>query len=74
MRKTLLALFLLLAGLNASAETIRSPNGKLALTVSLSADGAPVYELSFAGRPVIKSSRLGLVLKDRPAGMPLTAR
>ena len=67
MRKALPILFLLLAGLSASAQTIQSPGGKLSLVFSLTADGEPAYELSFAGKPVIRKSRLGMELKDQPA-------
>ncbi|HYN83846.1 MAG TPA: glycoside hydrolase family 97 N-terminal domain-containing protein, partial [Pyrinomonadaceae bacterium] len=63
-------LFLILAASGAAAQDLKSPNGRLSLTFALTADGEPTYELSFAGRPVIRRSKLGLVLKDRP---PLTS-
>jgi glucan 1,4-alpha-glucosidase len=66
-RKALPILFLLLAGLNVSAQSVQSPGGRLSLVFSLTADGEPTYQLTFAGRPVIKTSKLGLELKDQPA-------
>lgn len=52
-----------------ATHTLASPNGKLALSFTLTAEGVPTYQLSFAGRPVIKASVLGLEMKDQP---PLT--
>ena len=46
-----------------SAE-LRSPDGKLSLSVGLTAEGIPVYSLDRAGVAVIKPSRLGYVLMD----------
>jgi hypothetical protein len=67
MRKGLLILFVLLVSLNTFAQSIQSPDGKLSLSFGLSANGEPTYELSFAGRPVLKKSRLGIELKELPA-------
>ncbi|MDR2683540.1 MAG: glycoside hydrolase family 97 N-terminal domain-containing protein, partial [Dysgonamonadaceae bacterium] len=38
----------------AGAQTLTSPNGKLAMNFSLSDDGAPLYTLSYKGKEVIK--------------------
>src|SRR5215469_18425735 len=38
--------------------------GKVELEFSLDEDGAPRYSVSYGGRPVVLSSRLGFVLKD----------
>ena len=70
MRKVFSFLLLLFVGLSASAQTIKSPDGRLTLTFALSADGEPTYQLSFAGRPVIKTSRLGVEVKGL---VPLTS-
>ncbi|GAB3650154.1 glycoside hydrolase family 97 protein [Hymenobacter agri] len=51
----------------AAAQTIKSPNGQLALQFALQADGAPTYQLTYKGRAVIKPSKLGLELKNAPA-------
>lgn len=51
------------------AESITSPNGQLQLNFSVNAQGEPVYELSYKGKPVINSSKLGLELKNDPGLM-----
>ncbi|WP_035562334.1 glycoside hydrolase family 97 protein [Hymenobacter sp. IS2118] len=51
----------------AAAQEIKSPNGQLALTFALQADGVPTYRLNYKGRAVIKTSKLGLELKNAPA-------
>jgi len=60
-----LALFLL--GPAALAETVKSPNGQLTLDFSLQNGGVPTYHLTYKGRDVIKTSTLGLELKDAPS-------
>jgi glucan 1,4-alpha-glucosidase len=60
-------LFSLLFSLDASAQEVTSPSGKLSLTFRLTEAGEPTYILSFAGRPVLLPSRLGVALKDAPA-------
>jgi hypothetical protein len=67
MRHLLPIIFLVLFNLNAFAQEIQSPNGKLSLSFALSGDGEPTYQLSFAGKSVIQKSRLGIELKDGPA-------
>ncbi|HEX8147202.1 MAG TPA: glycoside hydrolase family 97 protein [Pyrinomonadaceae bacterium] len=73
MRKNAPALFSLLfamlfsLNLDVSAQEIASPSGKLALSFRLTEAGEPTYGLSFAGRPVVLQSRLGVELKDAPA-------
>ena len=51
----------------ANAQQLTSPDGNLVMNFSLNAQGAPVYELTFGGRPVIKPSTLGLELKKEDA-------
>ena len=50
-----------------AAEEIKSPNGKLTLQFTLQNDGVPTYHLTYKGRDVIKTSKLGLDLKNAPA-------
>ena len=50
----------------AKAQTIHSPNHKLALRFALSAAGEPTYQLSYGAKPVIKPSKLGVLLQDQP--------
>jgi hypothetical protein len=47
----------------ATAQELKSPDGKLTMTFSLQSDGTPTYQLQFKGKPVIKPSALGLDLK-----------
>jgi glucan 1,4-alpha-glucosidase len=51
----------------AAAEEIKSPNANVALTFTLQAGGVPTYSLTYKGRPVIQTSKLGLELKGAPA-------
>lgn len=52
----------------AAAQTVKSPNGNVALTFTLSDNGCPTYEMTYKGRAVVKPSHLGLELaKDRHA-------
>lgn len=61
---TLLLMIVVAAG---SAQTIFSPNKKLSLTVSLSADSVPHYRLSFGKKAVLFPSKLGLEVKNMPS-------
>ena len=49
----------------ANAQRLTSPDGNLVMNFSLNQEGAPTYDLSFKGKPVIKPSTLGLELKGR---------
>ena len=53
----------------AMAESITSPNGQLQLNFSVNSQGEPVYELFYKGKAVIKTSKLGLELKNDPGLM-----
>jgi hypothetical protein len=66
MRIIALSASLLLLRVLAPAQTIHSPNQKLALTFRLSAAGEPEYQLRYGARPVLQPSRLGLLLQDQP--------
>ncbi|NML64873.1 glycoside hydrolase family 97 protein [Hymenobacter sp. RP-2-7] len=55
-----------LLGQRAAAQQIASPDGQLKLDFVLQAGGVPTYSFTYKGRPVIKPSRLGLVLKEGP--------
>ncbi len=48
------------------AQEIKSPDGNLIVRFRLSDSGAPVYELQYKSKTVIKPSLLGLKLKDAP--------
>lgn len=63
MKQILLATVLLCSAFLLKAETIKSPNGEMALNVELK-NGVPVYQLDYKNQPIIKESKLGLELKD----------
>ena len=48
------------------AQTIQSPDGRLALEFSI-VDSVPQYQLNFAGKAVIRPSKLGLTLANAPS-------
>ncbi|MDQ3667518.1 MAG: glycoside hydrolase family 97 protein [Acidobacteriota bacterium] len=66
LRLEVLILFIWLFSLNAFAQSIQSPDGKLSLSFGLTGDGEPTHQLSFGGRPVLRKSKLGIELKDQP--------
>jgi alpha-glucosidase len=72
MRNAWLALnaaILIVAAGAAAGETVASlasPDGSLAVTVTLDGDGRPGYALARRGEPVIAESRLGFILANGP--------
>ncbi|MBQ4055545.1 MAG: glycoside hydrolase family 97 protein, partial [Bacteroidaceae bacterium] len=50
-----------------NAQKLTSPDGNLEMNFSLDGKGAPMYELSYKGKTVIKPSKLGLELKKEDA-------
>jgi|APTNR8051073442_1049403.scaffolds.fasta_scaffold00005_345 hypothetical protein len=65
--KILLTLALGIIASQAFSQTITSPDKKLSLSFALTAAGEPSYQLSFANKPVIAASTLGIELKDQPS-------
>ena len=68
-RSTPFAAALLLAVLSvplgaAEPAVLKSPTGKVEVSFSLAEDGAPVYSVTYAGKPVVAGSRLGLTLRQ----------
>ena len=52
----------------AAAQTVKSPNGNVSLTFSLTDKGQPTYEMTYKGKQVVSPSHLGLELaKDKHA-------
>jgi alpha-glucosidase len=49
-----------------TVATLSSPEGTLAVTVTLDPDGRPGYAIARRGAPVIAESRLGFLLADAP--------
>lgn len=62
--KKLLSAFFVLAAVVLHAQQITSPNKNLVLTFGLSAKGEPTYALTYKNKPVIKTSKLGIDLKE----------
>ena len=60
-------LWLCLLGMQVGAEEIKSPSANLTLTFTLQPGGVPTYSVTYKGRDVILSSKLGLELKNAPA-------
>jgi alpha-glucosidase len=48
----------------AEPEVLKSPTGKVVITFALTDDGAPAYSVSYAAKPVVADSRLGLTLRQ----------
>ncbi len=68
MKKLNLLVMGLLLPMLAAAQTVKSPNGNVSVTFSLSEKGQPTYEMSYKGKTVCKPSHLGLELaKDKHA-------
>ncbi len=59
----LLITFLCVAFLMNAQQRLTSPDGNLVMTFQINQKGIPTYELTYKGKPVIKTSRLGLELK-----------
>jgi glucan 1,4-alpha-glucosidase len=59
--------------LAAEPSVLMSPTGKVEVSFSLADDGAPLYSVAYAGKPVVAGSRLGLTLRQTGAargGLP----
>ena len=48
----------------ADPAVLKSPTGKVEVSFSLGPDGAPLYSVSYAGKPVVADSRIGLTLRE----------
>ena len=65
----------LLLPMLAAAQTVKSPNGNVSVTFSLTEKGQPTYEMSYKGKTVCKPSHLGLELaKDKHASKGMESR
>jgi glucan 1,4-alpha-glucosidase len=65
MKKLFLASFILFAfSTIATAQQLKSPNGEFEMNFSLSGDGIPTYSLKYKNKEVVKTSKLGLELKN----------
>ncbi|TCC91944.1 glycoside hydrolase family 97 protein [Pedobacter frigiditerrae] len=65
MKKHFLIALLSILSLNlVNAQQLKSPNGETTLSFLLKADGIPTYQLSYRSKEVIRTSKLGLELKN----------
>ena len=64
MKRISLFVFLWLCTLATSAQQLLSPDKNLQLTFGLTDGGVPTYALTYKGKPVVRTSKLGLELKD----------
>ncbi|MEP6931354.1 MAG: glycoside hydrolase family 97 protein [Flavobacterium sp.] len=65
MKKLFFASFILFAFTAvAEAQQLKSPEGKFVMEFSLQNDGTPTYNLKYKNKEVVKTSKLGLELKD----------
>ncbi|MDN3593579.1 glycoside hydrolase family 97 protein [Zunongwangia endophytica] len=55
--------------LGLQAQELKSPDGNLKMEFSLKENGTPAYQLFYKGEEVIKTSKLGLELKDDSASL-----
>ena len=68
MHRLKLFIWMLLLPFAATAQTMMSPNGQVAVNFYLADNGVPTYEMTYKGKTVIKPSTLGLELaKDKHA-------
>ncbi|MEG1616483.1 MAG: glycoside hydrolase family 97 protein [Bacteroidales bacterium] len=72
MNKFKVSLGCLLVSVSAFATDVNSPDGKVRLSFNLDAQGQPVYELTYKGKPVIKTSKLGLEAKNGEPSSDMT--
>ncbi|HCQ12485.1 glycoside hydrolase family 97 protein [Flavobacterium sp.] len=65
MKKLFLASFILFAFSSiTTAQQLKSPQGEFEMQFSLSNDGTPTYSLKYKNKEVVKTSKLGLELKN----------
>jgi hypothetical protein len=63
MKKIFLVISCLLFGYG-FGQQLKSPNGSFSMDFSLLEDGTPTYKLTYKGKEVLKTSKLGLELKN----------
>ena len=64
MNKIKALIIILLVSVVGNAQEFKSPNGNFLMKFSLLSDGTPTYQLSYLNKEVVKSSKLGLELKN----------
>lgn len=64
MNKIKALIIILLVSVFGNAQEFKSPNGNFLMKFSLLSDGTPTYQLFYLNKEVVKSSKLGLELKN----------
>jgi len=64
MKKIFLLVSLMLTVSGLCAQSLKSPDGNLVMAFKLNDGGIPTYTLAYKGKTVIKTSKLGLELKN----------
>ena len=67
--KTAFAAALATLVLPTQAQTVKSPDGNVVLTFNLKEGGVPTYEMTYKGKEVVKTSRLGYYLAKGDSGL-----
>lgn len=65
MRKLIILMCLCIVSHWAVAQELKSPNGNLTMKFSLQGNGVPTYSLTYKGKDVVKTSKMGLELKEQ---------
>ncbi|MEH0153470.1 glycoside hydrolase family 97 protein [Limibacter armeniacum] len=69
MKKNFILILLCLVTSIVSAQTeLKSPDGKLTMEFNLAEGGVPTYSLTYKGKEVVKTSKLGFELKSDKSG------
>ena len=69
MNKIKALILILLVSVFGNAQEFKSPNGNFNMKFSLLSDGTPTYQLSYLNKEVVKTSKLGLELKNDPKSL-----
>ena len=72
MKKSFLILSSLLSIQLLTAQQLASPDGNLLLNFRVNSEGAPVYDLAYKGKAVVKPSTLGFELKREKTDEPVS--
>ena len=72
MKKSFLILSSLLSIQLLTAQQLASPDGNLLLNFCVNGEGAPVYDLAYKGKAVVKPSTLGFELKREKTDEPVS--
>jgi len=64
MKKILFIFSFIIFAVQINAQELKSPNGNITLLFELNNNGSPTYKVNFKNKEVIKTSKLGLELKN----------